>query len=651
MQTAPFERTAGHVRSNSLTLPCRLNDTDTPELMVMTLGEIETPLKQADYDLATDTIRVSGATVRDYYKRNLGVKYFKPIDPSFLKCASGWCSWMYYGRDVTPEEVLVNARWFAQYMRPYGLTLIQIDDGWQGDMRNWDGLREPFNKGMKHLADEIRELGLEPGIWICPCGQENEEVIRNAGCFIKAGTMGGPYTVDTTRPEGIRYIQQLVHRLSKDWGYSYLKLDGIGGGYGYGALAAYQKHQHELADPNVGGDEAFRRYLQAVWDGAGKGTFIGGMCCNSLESAGLAHSSRVGNDTNPEFQNGFMNAVVATMRGHFMHNIGWYTDPDACLLRPPLTFQMAQAWASLLGVTGQMLLLGDRMPDLGPERVALIKKISPVAAIKPFDLFPAKINKHVFDLKINQHGRAYDVVAVFNYSETVQRSEYLNFARLGLNEHRYHAYDFWARDYLGVYDAGVFLEVPPGARWCATPSRPPSDFVRFSTLNRLRFHRRHSRRSCRTGRKIVSFEAREQRFEVHGAGALPQVLKVPVGFQRQHRIAAGHFELRPLAAAALAPEETHEPGVVAGVQRKNRRRVVKANFDPGADFGVKTGQLFQIQFDAVSRGILVDIAQIRVARDGMDRRRIEQQNPDVAAARYCLCQGQFDLQQIGYPRL
>ena len=192
-------------------MACRLNDSRTPNIMVMALGEPDTPLRQAVFMPESDRMVCdSGEVIADYFKQRLGVAYYRPLDRSvFAQAPAGWCSWYYYGRAITPEEMLVNARWFAANMQEYGLTLMLLDDGWQGGGRDWTGLRATFSRGMKWLAAEISTLGLLPGIWLCPQGQDNEEVVRNAGCFLLnpdgtsvTGFFGGPYTVD--RPIRVR---------------------------------------------------------------------------------------------------------------------------------------------------------------------------------------------------------------------------------------------------------------------------------------------------------------------------------------------------------------------------------------------------------------------------------------------------------------
>jgi hypothetical protein len=458
-------------------LPCRLDDAGAPDLLVTALGPVLTPLEQARYSPRIDQVRShSGRVIRDFYRRHLGVPHFRPINTrSFPTPPMGWCSWGYYCRDITPDEVLANARWISEHMRDYGWNLVLLDDGWQANGRDWSGLRDTFPKGMKWLADEIRKLGLMPGLWLCPHGQDNRDLVRSSGCFLLkpdgksvTGTFCGPYTVDPSKPETFRYLRDLSRTVTRDWGYEYLKLDGLPS-----LEEAYRQHQLSFADPSKPWDTALRDTYRALRAGAGKKVFLAGCSGLPLTPAGLFNAQRTGSDVDAEWR-AFTNAVQATMNGLHLNRIVWHSDPDYGLLRPPLTFGMAQAWVTLLGLTGQHLLFGDRLPDLAPDRVRLMKKVSPAAPIMPFDLFPSPRQKSTFDLKVNRLGRAYDVVGVFNYDETKQLVTRLDFQKLGLDPaRRHHVYDFWNADYLGLCEAGVFLEVPPAA--CRVVTLYPED--------------------------------------------------------------------------------------------------------------------------------------------------------------------------------
>ena len=62
--------------------------------------------------------------------------------------------------------------------------------------------------------------------------------------------------------------------------------------------------------------------------------------------------------------------------------------------------------------------MSDRLVDLSPDRVELIKRVYPAVDIRPLDLFSSDRNKRIWDLKVNHLGREYDVVGVFNFDES-----------------------------------------------------------------------------------------------------------------------------------------------------------------------------------------------------------------------------------------
>jgi hypothetical protein len=171
------------------------------------------------------------------------------------------------------------------------------------------------------------------------------------------------------------------------------------------------------------------------------------------------NGSRTGGDVRLGWE-GFFVAFDATMRWYFLHNVVWYSDPDVILVRPPMSKDIALAWATLQGLTGQALMASDRMYALPKQRVEILKKIYPAVDIRPMDLFPSNAYKKIWDLKISHLGRNYDVVAVFNFTDK-EEGELLNFSQLGLKKSSlYHVFDFWNQEYLGSWKGGYYVKVP-----------------------------------------------------------------------------------------------------------------------------------------------------------------------------------------------
>jgi hypothetical protein len=152
------------------------------------------------------------------------------------------------------------------------------------------------------------------------------------------------------------------------------------------------------------------------------------------------------------------------MKYYFLHNIAWYCDPDTMLVRYPLTLDMARAWATLQGLTGQALMSSDRLYDLPQERVEILKRVFPAPDIRPLDLFPSDQFKRIWDLKIRHLGRDYDVVGCFNFDQNKADGIALRWKDLGLAEESLvHVYDFWNKEYLGCWEKGMYVPLQPAS--------------------------------------------------------------------------------------------------------------------------------------------------------------------------------------------
>lgn len=170
---------AGPVTPWPRPIPVRLEPDGRDDVLVNTLGVVETPLADGVFDPVADRVTTfDGRVIEHYYRDHLEIPFYEPVDKSvFPLPPSGWCTWYYYYSEITPAEFLDNARWIAENLKPFGAQYVQLDDGWQGSgtgtgrKRDWTTLDVSFQQpGMKALADSIRALGLEPGIWIAPHG-------------------------------------------------------------------------------------------------------------------------------------------------------------------------------------------------------------------------------------------------------------------------------------------------------------------------------------------------------------------------------------------------------------------------------------------------------------------------------------------------
>jgi NPCBM/NEW2 domain/Melibiase/Alpha galactosidase C-terminal beta sandwich domain len=454
-------------------IPARIHDGANLDLTVMTLGDVETSLADGVFDPSRDQVRSRDGTVKsNYYKDTLGIKFFSPLDKSnFPLPPSGWCSWYFYFQEINEDEIRNNARWISTNLKDYGARYVQIDDGWQGtghglgENRDWTTIDKRFSGGMDKLAFDIKQMGLVPGIWLAPHGQSNEAVIRNhPAVFLKkpdgssaADTWEGKFLVDPSTVETQKYLADLFTKLSR-WGYEYFKIDGQPI-----VIREFKAKKEFMKNPGAEPDELYRQTLNTIRNSIGPHRYLLGCWVVPLEGAGIMNGSRTGADVVLGWD-GFKYAMRATMQYYFLHNIAWYNDPDVLVVRAPLPIEQARAWTTLIGLTGQALLTSDRLMDLSPDRVELLRRVYPAVDIRPLDLFPSERNKHIWDLKVNHLGRAYDVVGLFNYDDLKTAPIYVSWKDLALPAgKRIHVFDYWNHEYLGLWEQGMSIELAPAS--------------------------------------------------------------------------------------------------------------------------------------------------------------------------------------------
>lgn len=452
-------------------VPCRIQDGSNPDLFVMTLGDIETPIADGVFDPTKDEVRLKNGSIKThYYRDELGIKFYQPLDKTrFPHAPSGWCTWYFYYTRINENEVMRNAEWIAANLKDYGAQYVQIDDGWQGtgaqgSARNWGDINtNRFPAGLAALARHIKSVGLTPGLWIAPHGQNNDDVVNgHPGVFLlkpdgttASDTWEGRFLVDPTHPASSNYLRELFQRLS-GWGYDYFKIDGQPI-----VVDEYREKKQFMHAPSDDAAGLYRKTVKIIRDAIGPNRYLLGCWGIPLEGAGIMNGSRTGGDIVLGWD-GFQVALRPTLQFYFLHNIVWYADPDVLLVRAPLTLEQARVWATLQGLTGQALMSSDRLMDLGGERVELLRRVYPAADIRPLDLFPTERYKRIWDLKVNHLGRRYDVVGLFNFSTKQSSQIQLRWSDLGWSgEQPMHVYDFWNKEYLGCWAQGMAVSIAP----------------------------------------------------------------------------------------------------------------------------------------------------------------------------------------------
>jgi hypothetical protein len=531
------ESYGGSETRNQSYLPTR-----NPEVMYFALGQVSGSTFHSLFDRRTDTVidfpdqtflqrngrdqdtlevtmPVPGnAVVRlvpDYYTKVLGLPFYVPFDDSYFKQAPMvWSSWTSYYAEVTEKDIVRNADWLAERLKPYGFEYVQLDDGYdrgpEGEhywIERWD--REKFPHGPKWLTDYIKSKGLHAGLWIVPNAyagaleQHPEWYVRDR----EGKTILDYHTpaLDSSNPEVLAFLKKMFTNL-RDWGFEYCKFDGEHAIPAYVPAVDKQKLYDKSGDPIA----AYRRRMELIRETIGPRSFIEGCPSGTpLNAIGFVNSYFNGHDLYNSWQgmyaffssinaNAFLNHIVVyLMPGEGLELGEPMTVEEAKVKRPasvvatartreePLagfgtTAAEARTLVSFVSLTGVAYPLASVMPELPEARVKLLQSTMPTMPIAPLDLFSRgtdmqwDIFKHtqadyyvhnypeILDLKVNAKSGVYDVVGFTNWrSATASRK--ISFAdKLGLGSgSSYIAFDYWRQKFLGVYKDGMEIEIEP----------------------------------------------------------------------------------------------------------------------------------------------------------------------------------------------
>lgn len=318
-----------------------------------------------------------------------------PVDRERLAAAvvpAGWCSWYELFGTVTEDDIVANLGFCAATFDQRFFHLIQLDDGYQRATGDWEP-NAKFPHGHRWLTDRIHAKGLMAGLWIAPFAVTDRSgipaahpdwLLKNADGPIVWDTRedwgGRVYSIDGAHPEVQRWLRDLARRIVQEWGYDYLKIDFLlwatAGVSHYGGLT------HA---------EAYRHGLGAIRDGLGPEAFLLGCGAPLQHAVGYVNGVRIGADVDASWGGVQAPARAAALR-RFYQRAAWLNDPDCLVVRSPLATAEAQAWASLVAVSGGLTLFSDNLPKLPRDRVSILQRTLPVVPVagRAVDAFAAE---------------------------------------------------------------------------------------------------------------------------------------------------------------------------------------------------------------------------------------------------------------------
>ena len=271
----------------------------------------------------------------------------------------GGNNWYYaYGKS-SYNQIVSDARLQAELSegivnRPFQV----IDDCWQKHKCEGPWLPNRKFRDMKKLADEIREAGARPGIWVRLLHNRDRHIKREMRILRK----GRRKYLDPTHPEVQKFIRADIERI-RDWGYELIKHDfttaDLFGDFGGNLTATITKidgwHFYDKTKTNA---EIVLDFYRLILDAAGDMLIIG---CNTVShlSAGLVHIYRTGDDTSGREWDRTRDMGVNTLAFRLAQNEAFYMCDADCvgILKSYISWEKNSQWLHLLSYSNTPLFI------------------------------------------------------------------------------------------------------------------------------------------------------------------------------------------------------------------------------------------------------------------------------------------------------
>ncbi len=354
---------------------------------------------------------------------------------------SVYCTWYYYGITVTLDDVRENLKALRERRIPF--DVFQIDEGWAMSEGAWQP-NDKFPISMRELAAEIAAAGYRPGIWTSPfiVTQQSLLASRHSDWLLKRRDgencifeMGTPYYVlDLTHPEVLEWLEGLYRMLTREWGYSYHKLDFT--------RAAVVQTDAVYHDPSVPLARAYYRAMAAIRRGAGEDAYI--LVCGGLYDPviGVVDAQRSGSDVLSAWSRhitGGGREAPFTMKQVLLRtfmNEWWHTDPDALMVRRReqrernlhltlglLNDDEAFTLALVQYLSGGLVCSTEPIAQIDPDRLYLYRHIMPVVRVDTMvmDAFSGARYPSIVDVMVDGH----HTVALINWDDAARDMEFV----------------------------------------------------------------------------------------------------------------------------------------------------------------------------------------------------------------------------------
>jgi alpha-galactosidase len=327
-------------------------------------------------------------------------------------------NWYYaYGKS-SHEEILGDARFVKEMCRENeNIPYMVIDDGWQPNSCDapWDRGNERF-PDMKRLAEEMKALGVRPGIWVRYLVNGRDDEPRKVDTFPEEYYLERCNKVlDPSHPEVLKYVETTTKRIA-DWGYQLIKHDfstfDIFGKWGFDMMGFPATGDWGFYDKTKTTAQIIKNFYKCIKDSSNGAVIIG---CNVIGHlcAGLHQLNRTGDDTSGfEWQRTVKMGVNTLAFRVAQNNALFGADADCVGITGAISWDKNRQWLRVLSASASSLFVSCKLGTLNESELSELREAFKIASVQRDEFIPLDWMETVSPTKFLINGK----IERFNWS-------------------------------------------------------------------------------------------------------------------------------------------------------------------------------------------------------------------------------------------
>lgn len=303
-------------------------------------------------------------------------------------------NWYYAYGQSSHEEIIEDTK-FVKSMceNAKNIPYMVIDDGWQPNRCDapWDRGNERF-PDMKALAEQMKALGVRPGIWVRYLINGRKQEVRKVLSFPEYWySQRCDRVLDPSHPEVLQYVRETTERII-NWGYTLIKHDfstnDIFGIWGFQTKEHLANGSWTFYDRTKTTAEIIKNFYSTVRESAGDAVIIG---CNVIGHlcAGIHHLNRTGDDTSGREWARTRKMGVNTLAFRIAQNNAFFgADADCVGIMGLIDWKYNSQWLKILSSSGSCLFVSCKPGILSPSEAEDLKKGFEIGSLQADELIP-----------------------------------------------------------------------------------------------------------------------------------------------------------------------------------------------------------------------------------------------------------------------